>query len=297
MKVINDQNKLLNSVVTFKKYDEISGLVLESRSGAKKSKSIRNPDYLSALEIILDRLKNRYDIGTIKIYLISKPYLLKSSKERAIKIDGKTNITITSNDVKELRLKISKAVANKKENSDTKGGNPTKRILISANLEEYKWNDLVKNQTNSCLPNDANFHNETPFNLQGIENESEKQLVSINKRRGQNRFRKELLKAYEGKCAISGSTVIPVLQAAHIFSYKGEKTNHIENGILLRSDIHDLFDLHLLGIDENYRIIISDSLKKTEYERYNGKTIFLPKKDSERPSKEALKLRPIPDRK
>ena len=65
------------------------------------------------------------------------------------------------------------------------------------------------------------------------------------------------------------------------------------NGIILRSDLHDLFDLNLIGIDENYKIIISPQLVETEYEAFNGKQISLPNDKNYYPSTEALRTRPI----
>ena len=68
-------------------------------------------------------------------------------------------------------------------------------------------------------------------------------------RQGQQAFRKDLFKAYEGRCAVTGFDTNEVLQAAHILDYRGTQSNVVENGILLRSDIHLLFDSYLLGIN------------------------------------------------
>lgn len=92
------------------------------------------------------------------------------------------------------------------------------------------------------------------------------------------------------------TSVIQVLQAAHIIPYKGVLTNHLTNGIILRSDIHDLFDLNLIGIDTNYKIVVSSLLKETEYESFNGLKIQLPSNIKLYPSIEALKTRPLPFR-
>ena len=288
MKVINDENKILDSNVIYQSYDYASGIVFESRGGTKGSNFERNVDYFSAIETIIERLKTK--VAFIEIYLVSKPYLSKSLHKKRIVIDERSEIPLSEYISRELRIKISKAVAEKKENKESKGGNPTKRILISANLKEREWEKLVLNNSDHGGEKDS-------FNPYDIKDALEKKLVSINVRQGQEKFRKELIKAYEGKCAITKSTVIPILQAAHIFPYKGKETHHVTNGILLRADIHDLFDLYLLGIDENYKVIVSESLKNTEYEKYNGISIILPKNNSKKPNKEALKLRPIPYRK
>jgi len=78
--------------------------------------------------------------------------------------------------------------------------------------------------------------------------------------------------------------------------YQGNNTNHITNGILLRADLHTLFDLGLIGINQNYKVVISLSLNGTEYEKYHGSVIRLPKEKKERPSLTALASRPLPSR-
>jgi len=61
----------------------------------------------------------------------------------------------------------------------------------------------------------------------------------IVRRQGQPEFRKKLLRAYNNRCAISGCDCPDTLEAAHIRPYKGKHTNHVKNGILLRSDLQD----------------------------------------------------------
>jgi hypothetical protein len=111
----------------------------------------------------------------------------------------------------------------------------------------------------------------------------------IAQRRGQSRFRQSLLKAYNGKCAISLTTVEAVLEAAHITPYLGEKTNHISNGLLLRADLHTLFDLNLIKIDpESLRVKLSPNLENSKYWEFNDQKITLPDKAVDRPSPLAL---------
>ncbi|NEU82132.1 HNH endonuclease [Nostoc sp. UIC 10630] len=109
------------------------------------------------------------------------------------------------------------------------------------------------------------------------------------RRKGQSKFRHELIEAYKGKCAITGYSVDEVLQAAHIIPYLGSETNHPSNGILLRVDIHILFDKYLLSIHpKNYEVIISPSLCGTDYEGLSGKKLLLPDKDRFKPNSIAL---------
>ena len=104
-------------------------------------------------------------------------------------------------------------------------------------------------------------------------------------REGQQKFRSSLLRAYDGRCAVTEYDVDPVLQAAHIISYRGTPSNATSNGIILRSDIHTLFDRLLLGIDpSNFRIVISDSIGDSPYSQYDGKQLFIPRDKELRPS-------------
>ncbi|UCA45108.1 HNH endonuclease [Pseudochrobactrum sp. XF203] len=107
-----------------------------------------------------------------------------------------------------------------------------------------------------------------PINQEDARN---KIFAEIAQRQGQAKFRKELLKAYNGKCAVTGTAVPAVLQAAHITPYLGPKTNHVTNGILLRADLHNLYDLGLIKINPDTRTIeVSASLQGTDYIHLNG---------------------------
>ena len=121
-----------------------------------------------------------------------------------------------------------------------------------------------------------------------IENQ-EKVLRTINLRRGQPDFRRKLLKAYGGCCAISGFDCKDALEAAHIRRYGGQETNHIQNGLLLRCDLHTLFDLGKIGIDpKSRRVVISDDLLKTSYAKLKGKKLRLPLNPVQRPNSDVL---------
>ncbi|GJM24825.1 MAG: hypothetical protein DHS20C16_12400 [Phycisphaerae bacterium] len=78
---------------------------------------------------------------------------------------------------------------------------------------------------------------------------SETVMRAIRVRRGQPAFRNALRERYENRCVITGCPVLDVLEAAHIRSYHNSADNAPENGLLLRADIHTLFDLDLLGIE------------------------------------------------
>lgn len=128
------------------------------------------------------------------------------------------------------------------------------------------------------------------FNFRDLIDGRERILTSIVQRRGQTNFRQSLLLAYEFKCAITDCEIKEVLEAAHIIPYLGPETNKIQNGILLRADIHTLFDLRLLSIDEEkFCILLSSKLENTEYAKYVGRVINLPKQMEFYPNKDALR--------
>lgn len=119
----------------------------------------------------------------------------------------------------------------------------------------------------------------------------QRQIVErqIRERRGQQHFRDVLRERHGDCCLVTGCTVLSVLEAAHIKPYQGEHDNHHENGLLLRSDIHTLFDLDLLGIEPvSLRVELHPGLVK-EYGKFIGKTLRCA--SDHRPSQKALKLR------
>ena len=81
-------------------------------------------------------------------------------------------------------------------------------------------------------------------------------------RQGQGTFRVEVTDAYHRQCAVSREHSLPVLEAAHIVEWSDTHTNAVTNGILLRSDIHKLFDAGYVTVDPNgYRFVVSKRLR------------------------------------
>lgn len=132
------------------------------------------------------------------------------------------------------------------------------------------------------------------FNPSSIRDGREWVLSAIVRRRGQAAFRASLLAAYASTCPITGCKVEPLLEAAHIIPYLGATTNHIQNGLPLRADIHTLFDLQLLAIDPNtLTVLLAPSLLSSEYGELVGRAIGLPKQVADQPSREALRAHRI----
>lgn len=113
---------------------------------------------------------------------------------------------------------------------------------------------------------------------------------SIKQRRGQRSFREKLLKK-KNHCAITKCAVLDILEAAHIYPYRNNSHNHISNGILLRADIHTLFDLDLIAIEpKNFTVHINKKLKKSEYSIYEGSILSISHKLSQDAIEERWKI-------
>lgn len=101
------------------------------------------------------------------------------------------------------------------------------------------------------------------------DDQRERALRMTVRRDGQSAFRQALLSAYGSRCIITGLTVEEALEAAHICAYRGQESNHAQNGLLLRADLHNLFDRLLLSIDpEKLTVKISASLQA--HDTYRG---------------------------
>lgn len=114
-------------------------------------------------------------------------------------------------------------------------------------------------------------------------------LRAIRARRGQAKFRSALIDRHGPQCMISGCTLMEIVEAAHIWPYRGDEDNAPSNGLLLRSDLHTLFDLDLVGIEPGtLRIHMRPALKSTSYREFDGKLLV---GGRQRPNQEALALR------
>ncbi|MBF2008260.1 MAG: HNH endonuclease [Chlorogloeopsis fritschii C42_A2020_084] len=101
-----------------------------------------------------------------------------------------------------------------------------------------------------------NYHNDNIFEYVPTEDD-DRQIVlrQIKARRGQTEFRKALITRYGKQCMVSGCKLLKIVEAAHISPYRSPDDNHPENGLLLRTDLHTLFDLDLMGIHPESLII------------------------------------------
>lgn len=111
---------------------------------------------------------------------------------------------------------------------------------------------------------------------------------------GQSAFATSVISAYNRKCSISGEKTLPVLQAAHIKPYSEAGPNFVRNGLLLRSDIHKLFDDGYITISKEFKVEVSQKIREEfengrEYYKYQGSNLFVSDlRDIDKPNKEYI---------
>src|ERR1019366_10636253 len=113
-------------------------------------------------------------------------------------------------------------------------------------------------------------------------------------RLGQGAFRVLVTDAYTRRCSITGERTFPVLEAAHIKPYAVAGPHAVSNGLLLRSDVHKLFDAGYLTITNEHKSEVSKRIKEEfengrEYYQFHGKRLlYLPKDIPNRPKAEFI---------
>ncbi len=117
----------------------------------------------------------------------------------------------------------------------------------------------------------------------------------VPQRLGQRAFQGVVLDAYRYRCAVTGDKIRPVLEAAHIRPLPEGGEHRLDNGLLLRSDVHTLFDRGYLAVDPAYRLRVSPRLRD---EFSNGdefyaraalkQPIAVPQRKVDRPNREFL---------
>ncbi len=109
-------------------------------------------------------------------------------------------------------------------------------------------------------------------------------MRAVAQRRGHPLFRARLLDAYDRQCAITGCSALEVLEAAHVLPYRGEHTNRMDNGLLLRADLHTLFDCQLLWITAENTVALAPALLATDYASLQGRPLRLPVSKGDHPN-------------
>jgi putative restriction endonuclease len=142
----------------------------------------------------------------------------------------------------------------------------------------------------------------TPENLDPPADSLERRyaLRTVKQRLHQATFREAVITAYNGRCALSGLPELLLLDAAHIIADKDEVLGQpmVTNGIPLSKIHHAAFDAHLIGIDPDFRMHISERLLDQNdgpmldaLKALNGRCIILPKRTKGQPDRNRLAIR------
>lgn len=129
--------------------------------------------------------------------------------------------------------------------------NQEKLVFLSEQILAQKENTSIENKYNDLL-----------FDIKDLKGETA--IRQVKTRVNQSVFRQMVLTNYTSKCAITGIDIPELLLASHIIPWsKSEKERlNPENGICLSALYDKAFDCGLIGINQNYEVILSTSIKK-----------------------------------
>lgn len=154
-------------------------------------------------------------------------------------------------------------------------------------ITEIKSSNSIKNY---LRPEDAaDLNDDLDDYVSSGKDERDFVLRQIKARRGQSKFRNALRKRYGDICMVTGCNILDILEAAHINPYLGTNDNNPSNGLLLRADIHTLFDLNLIGIDPDTLLVHVHKIAMKSYGQFH--LCPLNTLGRRKPSLEALKKR------
>ena len=121
----------------------------------------------------------------------------------------------------------------------------------------------------------------------------QRQPVQVLQRLGQGAFRILITDAYERRCAITQEKALPVLEAAHIRPVADGGSHRLSNGLLLRSDVHTLFDRGYISVTSDHRVRVSRRLKADfdngeHYYQLEGSPLWVPRSSEAQPRSDLL---------
>jgi putative restriction endonuclease len=171
----------------------------------------------------------------------------------------------------------------------------------SKNIVQGKGIDLTRGEGRriyeACIERARHYRREgDPAGIgigEGDEHDRYGREILVAPRLGQGTFRVAVIDAYDRACAVTTEHSLPALEASHIRPY-GEGGDHaVTNGILMRSDIHRLFDSGYVTITPEHRFEVSRRLKDDyengrSYYPLHGRPIHLPGRPEELPDRDAL---------
>jgi 5-methylcytosine-specific restriction protein A len=186
------------------------------------------------------------------------------------KLDGRSNGSV---EFKHCNISAVLSEANQPFIDGYKPRPNTQSLLRKVVLANWKQ---LENELRPLRPPVATDESDDPFEepKPPADDPAERYYAAIRLRRGASAFRKGLMSLYSGRCAITGDGPEDVLEAAHIQPHSVGGRNSLDNGLLLRADIHTLFDLGLLKIEPlGQRVELDTKLRGTTYESLQGRRI------------------------
>lgn len=139
-----------------------------------------------------------------------------------------------------------------------------------------KFRELAVNRSSRTASNEDHFGFAEPPEAGFLMGQPARQRI------GQKLFRVAVINAYSARCAVTGTDVLEALDAAHIMQFSDHPDHSVTNGILLRKDIHRLFDIGFISIGPDYRVELTEKFKLSHpksayYANLDGKRLNLPK--------------------
>ncbi|HTB52002.1 MAG TPA: HNH endonuclease [Ferruginibacter sp.] len=203
-----------------------------------------------------------------KSFVMERRYKVISVNDKNILIErssGGAPVSLTKTMVNSTLIRIRNEGTIRKEDLTTM---PVATAATIVGLHpSLKW-DLNARKI-IWLSSENTLEQASEFINEASDDELNKVEKLVNQRKFQNKFRKNLLKLYEGKCSVSGVDIEYVLQASHISEHSKSGNNENSNGILLRADLHILFDRSLLLIHPTELTVhLHPCLSNSYYKKY-----------------------------
>jgi hypothetical protein len=299
--IFDDNGRLVKACFQVISENAARSVILESRGGTIGTLSERNPQYVQGLQLILTRMAAR-GLTIVDALVESGESIRKGLSEAQRRISGISFPVALSmeTDIYELAAQLRRGQREVGSPAGTTGGNTTKRLKLMLGPMSLTHDQLVALLSAGSafpdvpvplgpVPPDSIGDDAADFNPNGVADARRRVLTALAQRQGQPQFRRKLLDAYRYRCPVTACDLEEALEAAHIIPYVGPSTNHVQNGLLLRSDIHTLFDRGFIGIDPmTWTVRVHAHLQGTQYAFLADSPFRLPANKAAWPSEAAL---------
>lgn len=170
--------------------------------------------------------------------------------------------------------------------------NDTIRLLFDGRMIEVQTIDGRPSKDTAEQSIAENLEAEKYFEATSEKDERERRLRESRATEGAARIPEKASRRIQRTCAITGCDAVDALEACHVQLYLGADWNHVSNGLLLRADMHTLFDLDLIGIHpRSLRIALAPRLRSGSYSEVEGIRLAAPDDSRFRPNRRALQKR------